>query len=225
MYQDVQNLAVLEERERIAREMHDGMAQLLGYINTQTIAVKKFLSDERKKEALEELTKMEEIARDLYADVREGILGLRIAGRQQDGLLPAIREYAEHYMEMSGVQVEIKVTPEAERTQLTPSVEVQLIRIIQEALTNVRKHSRATAVSIMFERDDNELRAMVADNGQGFDITHLPSVGRPRFGLSTMRERAEAVEGSLSIDTAPGQGTKVEVRMPVSQRGHKKLAI
>ena len=215
LYLEVQDLAVLQERERIAREMHDGMAQLLGYINTQTIAVKKFLSDERLEEAREELTKMEEITQDLYADVREGILGLRIAAGRQDGLLPILREYIERYMDISGIQVEIKITPEAELARLIPSVEVQLIRIIQEALTNVRKHSGATSVSIIFERNDNQIRAVVADDGQGFEITHLPSAGKPRFGLHTMRERAEAIGGTLSINTTPGQGTRVEIIMPV----------
>ncbi|MCH7706466.1 MAG: GAF domain-containing protein, partial [Chloroflexi bacterium] len=108
LYQQVQDFAVLQERERIAREMHDGMAQLLGYINTQTIAVRRLLSDKRYVESQEELTKMEEIARDLYADVREGILGLRTPALRRDGLIPALREYAERYTEMSGVRVEIQ---------------------------------------------------------------------------------------------------------------------
>ena len=116
-------------------------------------------------------------------------------------------------MEMSDIQIEFKVSPDAEYAQLTPSVEIQLMRIIQEALTNVRKHSRATTVGIMFERDNNELCVTITDNGQGFDLARVPSVGRPRFGLHTMRERAEAVGGVLSIDTTPGQGTKVEIRM------------
>lgn len=218
LYRQVQDVAVLQERERIAREMHDGMAQLLGYINTQTIAVRKLLSDKRLKEALEELTRMEEITRDLYADVREGILGLRVAAHRQDGLLPALREYAERYMEMSDIQVEFKVSPDADCTQLTPSVEIQLMRIIQEALTNARKHSRATAVDIEFERNNNELHVTIADNGQGFDLERGSSAGRPRFGLHTMRERAEAVGGSFNIDTAVGQGTKVEVYVPAQQQ-------
>jgi nitrate/nitrite-specific signal transduction histidine kinase len=218
LYQQVQDLAVLQERERIAREMHDGMAQLLGYINTQTIAVRKFLSDGRVDEARGELTKMEETARDLYADVREGILGLRLASMRHEGLLPALREYTERYMEMSGIPVEIDVPLGAEGSKLPPSVEIQLMRVVQEALTNVRKHSKATSVQVKFEPNgDNELRVIIADDGQGFELARPRLTGWPRFGLQTMRERAEAVGGALKIDSAVGKGTRVEVRVPLPQ--------
>ncbi|MBI2871961.1 MAG: GAF domain-containing sensor histidine kinase [Chloroflexi bacterium] len=223
LYQQVQDVAVLQERERIAREMHDGMAQLLGYINAQTIAVRRLLATQHLSEAREELTKMEEIARDLYADVREGILGLRTASRRKDGLLTALREYAERYTEMCGIEVEVKASSEAEQAQLAPSAEIQLMRIVQEALSNVRKHSKARGVAVTFERNDGDLHVMIADNGQGFDLTRLPSTGWPRFGLQTMRERAEALGGTFNIETAMGQGTRVNVRIPLAQRGDRGL--
>jgi len=215
LYQQVQEIAVVQERERLAREMHDGTAQLLGYINTQTMAVKRLLSSERLGEAQEELTKIEAIARDLYADVREGILGLRIAARRQDGLLPALREYVERYREMSGVTVELDAEADDKSLKLSDAVEIQLIRIVQEALTNVRKHSKASLAKVSFQRSSGDLRVTILDNGRGFDLARLPSTGWPRFGLQTMRERAEAVEGTVNIQTAPGKGTKVEVRVPL----------
>jgi len=144
LHGQVQDAATLHERERIAREMHDGMAHLLGYINTQSMAVKRLLADDHMSDAHAELTKMEEITRDLYADVREGILGLRTAARANEGLLPALREYIQHYTEMSHIAVALHVSPDAEGLRPAPSVEIQLMRIIQEALTNVRKHARAS---------------------------------------------------------------------------------
>ncbi|MEK7682243.1 MAG: GAF domain-containing protein, partial [Chloroflexota bacterium] len=105
LHRQVQDLATLQERERLAREMHDGMAQLLGYINTQTLAVKRLLESGRTGEAREELARMGDIARDLYADVREGILGLRLAARRDGDLFATLREYTEKYMEMSVVTV------------------------------------------------------------------------------------------------------------------------
>lgn len=217
LHKQVQDVATLHERERIAREMHDGMAQLLGYINTQSLAVKKLLANQQLAEAHTELTKMEEITRDLYADVREGILGLRIAGRRNGGLLSALREYIQSYTEMSKVAVNLQVFPDAEKLRLAPSVEIQLMRIIQEALTNVRKHARATTAEIRFERLGPRIRVTIADNGQGFDTTRPPSRGWPRFGLQTMRERAEAVGGTLTIEAAPAQGTRIAVELPVRQ--------
>ncbi|MBI4215880.1 MAG: GAF domain-containing protein [Chloroflexi bacterium] len=216
LYQQVQDMAVMQERERIAREMHDGMAQLLGYVNTQTIAARKLLSNGQLAEAQVELTKMEDIARDLYADVREGILGLRIAAKKGEGFLPALREYVERYTEMSGVRVELQTS--MEWSQIPTDVEIQLMRIIQEALTNIRKHSKATAAVLAMERNGVELHVTIADNGQGFEPTYLPPTGWPRFGLQTMRERAEAVRGTFKIKTAPGQGTRVEVHVPLSQK-------
>ncbi|MBI2849691.1 MAG: GAF domain-containing protein [Chloroflexi bacterium] len=216
LYQEVQDVAILRERERLAREMHDGMAQLLGYINTQTLAVKKLLSNGQLSGATEELARMEAIARDLYADAREVILGLRTTAIGEDGLLPALRRYAERYTEMTGIRVDMGVNGAVECPRLPSTIEIQLLRIVQESLTNIRKHAKATEARVTFQRNDSQIRVTIADNGQGFESTHLPLTGRPRFGLQTMRERAEALGGSLVIDSATGQGTKVEVCIPLA---------
>lgn len=215
----IQDLAVTEERERIAREMHDGMAQVLGYINTQSIALRKLLLNDRTTEVRDGLISMEEIARDLYSDIREGILGLRTAASRQDDFLTLLREYVSGYTEMSGVRVEIKSFPGAEGTGLSPSAEIQLIRIVQEALTNVRKHSKVKAAEVTIECNDSELNLTIADRGQGFELNHLPQTGWPHFGLQTMQERAQAVGGRCTIETAQGKGCRVLVRMPLSN-GH-----
>jgi signal transduction histidine kinase len=224
LYQQVQDLAVTRERERIAREMHDGMAQLLGYINTQTIAVKRFISSGELDDAREGLARMQDIARDLYADVREGILALRTATQRQKGLIPALQGYVDQFMEMSGVRVDMQVSPAAANPALDPSAEIQLMRIVQEALTNVRKHSRASSAVLAFENNEDNLQVTIADNGRGFDLAHLPTTGWPRFGLQTMRERAESVGGTLQIDAAPGQGARVVVRVPLSMRERRGLS-
>jgi signal transduction histidine kinase len=92
------------------------------------------------------------------------------------------------------------------------------MRVVQEALTNVRKHSKASAVQVKFEPNGNdELRVIIADDGQGFEMDRPRLTGWPRFGLQTMRERAEAVGGALKIDSAAGKGTRVEIRVPLPQ--------
>lgn len=208
--------AIIQERERTAREMHDGTAQLLGYINAQTITVRTLLTKGQLSEAREELAKIEEIARNLYADVREELLGLRVVPDRKDGLVPSLREYAERYAEMSGIKVEINVTSGAHCAVLNPSAEIQLIRIVQEALTNVRKHAKATTAVITFERNGDKLCVTIADNGRGFDMNNLPPRGRPRFGLQVMKERAEAISGSFSIEASSGKGCRVSVNVPLS---------
>ncbi|MBI2934756.1 MAG: GAF domain-containing sensor histidine kinase [Chloroflexi bacterium] len=218
LHKQVQDTAVLKERERIAHEMHDGMAQVLGYINTQVLAIKKLVDTGQLIYAREELSKMEDISRDLYADVREGIMDLRTASRQAGNFLSSLREYTRNYSEMSGIPVKIESIKETECEGLTPSAEIQLMRIIQEALTNIRKHSKAVCAGIKFERRNGDLHVVIYDNGQGFDMAHLPPTGRPRFGLRTMRERAEAIGGALNIHSSRGNGTTVEARLPTNEK-------
>ena len=221
LHQRVQDLAVLQERERIAREMHDGLGQVLGYINTQTLAVKKLISDSRLDDAREELTSMEDATRHLYADVREGILGLRMSPNSSGGLMQELGDYIERFGEMSGIDARLQVSPDAKGYVLTPSVEIQLTRVIQEALSNVRKHASAASVSVMFDQSNNDLEVVVVDDGHGFDPARTRSAGWPRFGLQTMRERAESVGGSFAVESSPGHGTRVVVRVPL----HSEMAI
>ena len=215
--QQIADIAVIEERERIAREMHDGLGQVLGYINTQTLALKRLLSDNRIEEAKEEATKMEEAARELYADVREGILGLRMAPHREGGFLPALNAYIIRFEEMSGISVTLASSEDALNSHLSPSAEVQLMRIVQEALTNVRKHSKANSVKIDVDRIDGRLAICVSDDGDGFDPARLQIAGWPRFGLHTMGERAESVGGSFNVDSETGCGTRVSVSIPTDE--------
>lgn len=215
--QQIADIAVIEERERIAREMHDGLGQVLGYINTQTLALKRLLSDNRIEEATEEATKMEEVARDLYADVREGILGLRVAPHRDGGFLPALGAYIIRFEEMCGVSTTLNSSEDAENAHLPPSAEVQLMRIVQEALTNVRKHSKAKSVTINVDCIAGRLVICVSDDGDGFDPTRLQVAGWPRFGLHTMGERAESVGGTFNIDSEAGCGTRISVSIPMDE--------
>jgi signal transduction histidine kinase len=212
--EQIQDMAVLQERDRIAREMHDGMAQVLGYINTQTIGIKKLLDDEKLAIAREELSKMECIARELYGDVREGILGLRIAAHADKGLVPVLREYVEHYRDMSGLDTVTNISNEVEDLEISTTDDVQLLRIVQEALTNVRKHSGAKTVSVNLDYVDDRLCIHVDDDGKGFDPDDLPTSNGPRFGLRVMEERAMSLGGDFSITSIRGGGTRVIVRVP-----------
>ncbi len=217
LHQRVQDSAVILERERIAREMRDGLGQVLGYINAKTLAVKKLITDSRVSEAYSELSDMEGVARDLYADVRESILGLRTSSQHKGGLVPELRQYMERYGEMSGVEARLNVSAQSDKFPLAPSIEIQLMRILQEALTNVRKHADASIVSVDFRLNGSELKVEVVDNGRGFDPEGPKAAGWPRFGLQTMRERAESVGGSFDIESEPDGGAKVIVSVPMGQ--------
>ncbi len=207
--------AVLEEREEIARDLHDGLAQVLGYINTQALAIKKHLASDRPEEARELVGSMEEAARHVYGDIREEIMGLRAA---RDGLVPSLHAYLSGYGRMAGVAPDVQITPAAAALRLPGATEIQLLRIIQEALSNVRKHAGAGSTTVSLELAGEALRLEVADDGRGFDTVTPSRTGWPRFGLQTMRERADAVGGTFELSSSPGAGTRIVVHVPVPSR-------
>jgi len=214
-----QSVAVLEERERIAREMHDGLAQVLGYVNTKAQAVHRFLEVKKFEEAEAHLTQLEEAARAVYADVREAILGLRTPIGDNGNLMKILEDYLSNFEQQSNIKTALHIATPSLFDEFELPVEVQLIRIVQEALTNVRKHSQAQSVCIKFERVHHFARITIEDDGQGFNTQAVHYDGEwPRFGLQTMRERAEGVDGSLTIHSVPGSGTRICVTLPLSKK-------
>lgn len=214
LHERVLDVAVLEERIRIARELHDGLAQVLGYINAQTLAVKRLLATGRADEARAELESMEGAARNVYADVREAILGLRLSLPRQR-LVATLRSYLEEYASMSGLRATLEADDLVETLDFQPEVEIQLVRIVQEALANVRKHARAAHATVRLALEDDALVIEVVDDGRGFDPALESHTGWPRFGLQTMRERAQAVGGRFEVESSPGAGTLIAVALPV----------
>ncbi len=215
LYQQVGNLAVLEERERIAREMHDGLAQVLAYINAQTSSISRNLADGRLEEAHQEIRHLREAARGVYADIREAILGLRLASVQPGQMWQALKEYTENFSLQTGISVSWKGLELAQRGSLEPSAETQLMRIVQEALTNVRKHAIASRVKLSINNQDGSLSIAVEDDGKGFNVDEPRRDGQNHFGLDTMRERAESVGGTFHLESAIGIGTTVTVTVSV----------
>lgn len=214
LHERVLDRAVLEERERIARELHDGLAQVLGYINTQTLAIKKLLASGRSEEAEQQLHAMEDAARQVYGDVREAILGLRTSLASADGLVPSVRRYLESYGEMTRIATRLDVNDQAEALRLPARTEIQIMRIVQEALSNVRKHAQASRVTVCFTATEDGLTVEVADDGQGF-VQQPDTPGWPHFGLETMRERTAAIGGRFEVVSRPGLGTRVIVNVPL----------
>jgi signal transduction histidine kinase len=212
LHEQVADLAVAQERLRISHEMHDGLAQILGYVNTKVQAAEMYLKRDKTEEASTQLRELATAARQAYTDVRESIIGLRTLPGPRQPLGDVLQEYLTRWQEMSGVPTALKIEGDV---TLTPSAELQLVRIVQEALTNVRKHARATHARVDLRRGDGTVVVSIADDGLGFD----QAVGRksemPQFGLSTMRERAESIGGALRIDSKSGGGTTVTCEVPV----------
>jgi nitrate/nitrite-specific signal transduction histidine kinase len=213
LYQQVRQLTALEERDRLAREIHDHLAQSLGYLNVKASITDELLSGGQMAPAQASLRELREVARETYTDVREAIFSLRETVLPGLGLLPSLREYLAEYRTHYGVEARLEVDDEA-LTQVPAHVGIQIIRIVKEALTNVRKHAGASKAWVRFEGDNDGTRITVEDDGQGFDPLQIVGEGQRYFGLQIMRERAESVGGSLELDSRPGRGTRVVIQVP-----------
>jgi signal transduction histidine kinase len=212
LHEQVADLAVAQERLRIAHEMHDGLAQVLGYVNTKVQAAEMYLKREKTEEASAQLRELATAARGAYSDVRESIVGLRSMPGPQKAVGDVLREFLERWEEMSHISTSLSIDP---ALTLRPSHELQLVRIVQESLTNVRKHSKATNATVDIHRERDMLVATIADDGIGFSTAPRARGEFPKFGLATMRERAESIGGTLVIDSTPGSGTTVRFTLPL----------
>ena len=213
--QRLRGLATLEERERIAQELHDSLAQEIALLHLKIMEADQALTNSGPLEAREILKEMRKIADGAYEDVRQAIFGLRTMVSKGLGLIPTLTEYLHDFSELRKIPVDFKIDG-AEVIRFSPQVEIQLIRIIHEALTNVFKHADAKRGVVQFVRDGEFGKVIIEDDGKGFIINDVMRNGL-HFGLQTMRERAEGVGGRLAIETAPGMGTKVIVYLPFQE--------
>jgi signal transduction histidine kinase len=212
LHRQVADLAVAQERLRIAHEMHDGIAQVLGYVNTKVQAATEYIRREKTEEGLEQLRELATAAREAYGDVREAIVDLRTLPGPGRPFQDVLQEYIDRWKDQTEIGTQLVVDGDM---VFPAGTELQLVRIIQESLTNVRKHSKAKTARVEVRRRSGQLLLVVSDDGIGFAQDARSRSVFPRFGLSTMRERAESIGASFSIDSTPGAGTRVRVEVPL----------
>ncbi len=211
----LRELAVVAERERIAREMHDGLAQVLGYVNTKSQAAETLLAAGRIADARTQLGELAAAARSVYVDVREAILGLRSPIRPEVGLVGAIEEYAARFADASKLAVVVRAEPSARAAHLAPDVEAQVFRIVQEALTNIRKHAAAHRATLTLDVRDGVLHLTVADDGLGLTTDGDDASEWPRYGMDAIRERAGVIGATVQWDASPAGEPGTQVRLVV----------
>ncbi len=208
LYDKIRYMAVLEERERLAREIHDNLAQALSVVNLQTSHIETLLQQGEVEQAQVFLSEMKHLVAEAHVDARDAIYSLRNGGSSVMAFIPALRSYLDRYRNTYGLDTQL-ITHDDRPILLPNEAIVQLTRIIQEGLTNVRKHADATEVRVELERHSDCLRIAIQDNGCGFDLQLLESTQDGGVGLQVMRERAECLGGRLEVQTAPGLGTTV----------------
>jgi signal transduction histidine kinase len=233
---------MLGEREQLARELHDSLGQVLGYAGFQLEAVQGRIQDGQAvisarqagaseqadgaglaeasadlAEAGSQLARLSSVVEEAHADVREHILNLRLAPSDQRPFFATLQHYLDGFSQNYGIQTVLTVGPEISEGMFDPGAQMQLYRIIQEALSNARKHGKAHLVQVVFTRQDGRLCMSIQDDGIGFDMDKLSKQEGTHFGLQFMHERAAQMNGSIDIHSEPGSGTTVELNIPYKE--------
>jgi len=203
---------VLEERTRLAREIHDTLAQGFVGISSQLDAVALSMPQDDSPARLY-LEMARRMARHSLTEARRSMMDLRASVLQDADLAAALEAGARAWTVGRPVEVSVDVT--GDRRPLPQEMEQQLLRIAQEAVTNTTKHADASRIEIHLQREPKRLRLRIVDNGRGFEERDAFAVQGGHFGLIGMRERAERLGGELRLVSQPGQGTQVEVSVPL----------
>ncbi|MFN2216637.1 MAG: histidine kinase [Anaerolineales bacterium] len=213
MTSQLQSLSISEERARIARDMHDGLAQVLGYMNLQVQTLNALLKQGDQESMAGELEQMRKAVKSANADIRENILSLRTTLSDNRGLASSMEEYLYEFGIQTGINATFDYDLERE-PNLSSIAEVQMVCIFQEALANVRKHSQAKHVSVQISKSTGEngnfVKMNITDDGIGIQQNRTSK----QFGITTMKERAVSVGGSVDILSSPGEGTSIECTLP-----------
>jgi signal transduction histidine kinase len=209
--------AIIDERERIARELHDGVAQFMGYLSAKIGAIRMALNNEKKDIANRNLEQVEQAIRDQSNEVRSSIIGLNMAGNIDRGFAANVREFVNQCNRLDDLALELEVANDVNNLIMDVEKELQLFRILQEAVSNIRKHSMASEASIRLEKNETKLLMIISDNGVGFDPVQTGLERGGHFGLQIMFERAREIGAHVEIKSNPGLGTTVNVSMDLSE--------
>ena len=204
LYERSREVSVLEERTRLARELHDAVSQRLFSIRAHARAAEVLVAKDPER-AVGELAAIAELGAQAHGELRAVIDGL--APPELDGLAESLRRYAMLASRAHGIAVRLDT---CDVPELDPRVQAAAFRVAQEALHNALRHSGASEVSVTLSRTRSRVVLEVTDDGTGFD----PALASSGLGLASMRERAAAVGGVLRVSSAPGAGTKVRLAVP-----------
>lgn len=216
-------VATLRERERLARELHDGIGQTLGYVGLQAQAALKWVRDGKVEKAEHLLGRLTNVAQEAHTDVRESIFSLRADSLQGWSFIPTLRKYLDKYQANYGIRTRLAISESVVEDTFEPATGIQLLRVIQEALSNSRRHGSASDVKVTVGMNENQAYVIITDDGKGFDSSRLGGADAEgsHFGLAFMRERMHQIGGSMEIDSKPGTGTVLKLDIPTRDHWRK----
>lgn len=203
-----------EERRRVARDIHDGPAQTLANVVLRAEICEKLL-DSDLNEVKQELQQLKDVVRRSLKDIRKVIYDLRPMTLDDLGLIPTLRRYINDMKEQPGLFIDFSVV--GSECRMPSHVEVGVFRVVQEALNNIAKHAQASAIWVRVEFESDTLLVVVKDDGTGFQPDEALHRQGDHFGLLSMRERVELLQGAWHLESEPGKGTKILLKVPVKE--------
>ena len=223
-YRRLEQDATLKERRRLARELHDTVAQTLAYLNVKASLISSTLAKGNLKRSLNELEQMKESLDSTYEEVRHTIETL---GRSSPGIVdfvPALSHQVKAFSQKSGIKSLLSVS--GNDIRLSPQAADELLHIVGEAMVNARNHARAKTVEVGVNSNGDRMEVTVKDDGGGFDLPvyYRSEKAQYQHGITIMKERAEALGGKLVIASTPGSGTEVKVHYPAGANDGKSVS-
>lgn len=212
--------AVREERARIAREIHEGVAQNLYFLSLQ-LDVGKKLAHENPERIEGELTQLRSLLGESISDLRRLIWALRPVELEELGPIEAVRRLASDLESTVGLAIDVSL--QGEERRFSPEIEGTLYRVVQEGLNNVAKHAEADRAWVTFRLDDQRVKAEIRDDGRGFDVeSALGNDDGNGLGLRHLQERVDELDGSLTIESSPEAGARLHVTIPLTTGPQRK---
>jgi PAS domain S-box-containing protein len=210
-------LAVGEERERMARDLHDNLGQIMGFINMQAQGIRQELKNQGIDTVSESIDKLVDVTQLAHSDLREYIRSIRNHASVGADLVTALNMIIHHFKEQTGLHVKLDVSGDDACGEIETNVRINILNIVKEALNNIAKHAEAKNVRIVLKLSTDKIYTLIEDDGKGFDTlasSRANGENKTEFGLDIMKERAAEVGGRLSIDSIPGTGTWVILQIP-----------
>ena len=206
--------AALEERAGLARELHDSIDQTLAAAQLKAETANELIERGEIAAAQDTLSRLVEVTQSAHIDIQQYLLGTKTLLKPGQDVFVALQQYVKQFSRDFGPPTELVIAPGMLEQGLDSQAGLQLIRIVQEGLANVRKHAHASAAQVVFSFNAGRIQVRIEDDGVGFDVARFFKVEGRGFGLRSMRDRAETIGGTFQIHSAPGRGTRVIVEVP-----------
>lgn len=217
-----QKLAVTEERERLTRDMHDNLGQVLGFINLQAQGIRQELMNAGVEIVSHKLDKLVNVTQSAHTEIREYIRNARSAESMEKDFITELSKDILNFEEQTGIQIKLDIPLGFAGEELESNIRINILNIVKEALNNIIKHAEAENVTVSFSLAPEQLCATVEDDGKGFDIVRYDNEAKTKYGLSIMRERALEIGAQIEIESVEGKGSRVVFCVPRRRKGERK---